>query len=45
MERAGMTPNMDANEFDPEAVKAAGEDSSSTSPAAGTATTNADSDD
>ena len=46
MERAGMEPNMDANEFDPEAVKARGDDDGADSElgietAAGTATSDA----
>jgi biotin synthase len=46
MERAGMEPNMDANEFDKEAVKArADEDDSTVETAAGSATSNAELDD
>ncbi len=43
MERAGMEPNMDANDFDPEAVKRCGaEDDSDLETAAGSATSNAE---
>ncbi|WP_136715272.1 biotin synthase BioB [Halorientalis salina] len=48
MEQAGMEPNMDANEFDAEAVKARGDGSSddgTVETAAGTATSNAELDD
>jgi len=52
VERAGLEPNMDANEFDPEAVKArnegggeAGADDSTPETAAGTATSEAELDD
>jgi biotin synthase len=43
IERAGMEPNMDANEFDTEAVKARADDGASDiETAAGTATSNAE---
>src|SRR6056297_195431 len=50
MERAGLEPNMDANEFDPAAVKARADedalpDDGTVETAAGTATTNAELDD
>jgi biotin synthase len=47
MERAGMSPNMEANEFDPAEVKARGAESedSTVETAAGTATSNAELDD
>jgi len=48
MERAGMEPNMDANEFDKEAVKARADDEAppdDVETAAGTATSNAELDD
>ncbi|MFB6179516.1 MAG: biotin synthase BioB [Halorientalis sp.] len=48
MERAGLEPNMDANEFDPAAVKARTSESTgdeSVETAAGTATSNAELDD
>ncbi|WP_440989127.1 biotin synthase BioB [Haloarchaeobius baliensis] len=46
IERAGLEPNTESNEFDPEAVKARGEDPDETvETAAGTATSNAELDD
>ncbi|MCL9814633.1 biotin synthase BioB [Natranaeroarchaeum aerophilus] len=41
MERAGLRPNMDTNEFNPAAVKSRADDSTETETAAGTATSNA----
>ena len=41
MERAGLQPNMESNEFDPEAVKSRGKDDPIVETAAGTATSNA----
>jgi biotin synthase len=45
IERAGMEPNMEENEFDVEEVKSRGTDESSVETAAGTATSNAAQDD
>jgi len=47
IERAGMEPNMDANEFDPEEVRARadGDDGTDVETAAGSATSNAELDD
>ncbi|PSP89773.1 biotin synthase BioB [Halobacteriales archaeon QS_4_69_34] len=42
IERAGLAPNMDANAFDPETVKARGTEDSGVETAAGTATSNAE---
>ncbi len=44
IERAGLEPNMEANEFDPADVKARGRDDSPVETAAGTATSNASDD-
>ncbi|NEU57700.1 biotin synthase BioB [Halorussus sp. MSC15.2] len=41
VERAGMRPNMDENEFDPEAVKARADDGAAVETAAGSATSTA----